>query len=334
MPAILPGAGGAQEALRVGVPDRPPFVMPAGDMWEGIAVDLWRLSAEELGLDYAYVEMPLADAAEALAEGRVDVMLGVDAGPALERQSDLTQPIYTATLGVVSEPVSRVLDTARAFLSWRFVRIVLWLSVLLLGVGALVWAIERRRNEEQFHADPARGLGDGFWWAGVTLTTIGYGDKAPVTVLGRAVAMLWMLIGLAVSASLTAAVVTVSGAQNEPTDDLSDRVVASVEGTSAARHLARIGADLRLYETVEGAVAALEDGTVEAAAAAAPALRHAVDASDLGRRVLTTTRDPHYVVMALPDGSPLTEPLNVVLLTLLAGEAGEGVIERYLPVDG
>ena len=44
----------------------------------------------------------------------------------------------------------------------------------------------------------------------MTLTTIGYGDKSPKTLLGRVVAMLWMLTGLAVSAALTAAVVTLA----------------------------------------------------------------------------------------------------------------------------
>ena len=289
------------------------------------------MAAEELDLAYAYVDVPRGEAAAALASGAADLVLAVDADAALEAEADLTQPLYTATLGVVSDRRSRILETARAFASWRFVRIVLGLSALLLVVGALLWLVERRRNEEQFHRGPLEGLGDGFWWAGVTLTTIGYGDKAPITFLGRTVAMLWMLIGLAVSASLTAAVVTVAGAQEEPTDALTDRVVATVEGSSAALYLERIGARVRTFGDAAAALDALGTQGIEAVATAAPALRQAVAEANSGHRVRTTSEDPHYVAIALPEGSELKEPLDRLLLSLLTGEAGQGVIGRYLP---
>jgi len=39
-------------------------------------------------------------------------------------------------------------------------------------------------------------LFDSFWWAMVTVTTIGYGDIYPVTTAGRIVAMILMLVGI------------------------------------------------------------------------------------------------------------------------------------------
>ena len=318
--------------MRVGVPDRPPFASRSADgTYEGIAVDLWRLAAEELDLAYDYVELPRAEAAAALRSGAADLVLAVDATPELEAEADLTQPFYTATLGVVSNRTSRLLTVATGFVSWRFLQIVLALSALLLAVGAVVWLIERRGNEEQFHRAPLKGLGDGFWWAGVTLTTIGYGDKAPITPLGRAVAMLWMLIGLAVSAALTAAIVTLADVEGGPNEDLEDRAVATVADTSAALYLERVGADVEGYATAAAALDALGDGEVDAVAAAAPSLRHAVSESGSGRQVRTTQLDPHYLVMALPEGSELREPLSRVLLRLVTGESGQAVVERYLP---
>jgi voltage-gated potassium channel len=46
--------------------------------------------------------------------------------------------------------------------------------------------------------------GDAVWWALTTVTTVGYGDKYPVTVSGRVVAVGLMLVGISLLAIITA----------------------------------------------------------------------------------------------------------------------------------
>jgi len=54
-------------------------------------------------------------------------------------------------------------------------------------------------------------FGDALWWSATTVTTVGYGDRYPVTTEGRFVAVALMLVGIAavgaVIASITAWVV-------------------------------------------------------------------------------------------------------------------------------
>ncbi|MFG1932188.1 potassium channel family protein [Mycobacterium sp. NPDC048908] len=49
-----------------------------------------------------------------------------------------------------------------------------------------------------------RNLGDAMWWAVTTVTTVGYGDKSPVTPMGKLVAVALMIGGIALVGSVTA----------------------------------------------------------------------------------------------------------------------------------
>jgi voltage-gated potassium channel len=62
-----------------------------------------------------------------------------------------------------------------------------------------------------------KSLWDSFWWAMVTVSTVGYGDIYPVTTGGRLTAMLLMLIGVGVLGSYVAAITNyVVGNRSEP----------------------------------------------------------------------------------------------------------------------
>ena len=45
-------------------------------------------------------------------------------------------------------------------------------------------------------------LGNAFWWAVITITTVGYGDYTPVTTIGRIIAIVVMFSGISIVVSL------------------------------------------------------------------------------------------------------------------------------------
>jgi voltage-gated potassium channel len=45
---------------------------------------------------------------------------------------------------------------------------------------------------------------DALWWAGATITTVGYGDIYPITAVGRVIAIFTMLVGISTLAVITA----------------------------------------------------------------------------------------------------------------------------------
>jgi hypothetical protein len=56
------------------------------------------------------------------------------------------------------------------------------------------------------HGAKLHNFGQGIWWAVVTVTTVGYGDRFPVTAFGQGVAVLLMLTGIDLIGTLTATV--------------------------------------------------------------------------------------------------------------------------------
>lgn len=73
----------------------------------------------------------------------------------------------------------------------RIAVLAMWIMVLVVIFGTLMYVIEGQ--EHGFTSIPTS-----IYWAIVTLTTVGYGDVVPETVLGKAVAALIMLLGYSI----------------------------------------------------------------------------------------------------------------------------------------
>ncbi len=62
-------------------------------------------------------------------------------------------------------------------------------TATILG-GLSIYLVEVRLNQQ------IATVGDGLWWALVTVTTVGFGDITPVTFLGRIIGACLMVAGM------------------------------------------------------------------------------------------------------------------------------------------
>jgi voltage-gated potassium channel len=83
---------------------------------------------------------------------------------------------------------------------WR----ALWVIILVTLVFVVVGAIAMRLVEP----DVFTNIGDALWFSVVTVSTVGYGDIVPESTIGRFVASVIMIFGLAFVPAVTAVVVS------------------------------------------------------------------------------------------------------------------------------
>jgi len=75
-------------------------------------------------------------------------------------------------------------------------------GAIVCGLGAVaVLDAERGAADAKIQT-----FGDALWWAATTVTTVGYGDRFPVTGSGRIIAVVLMLVGIGVVGTVTASV--------------------------------------------------------------------------------------------------------------------------------
>jgi voltage-gated potassium channel len=109
--------------------------------------------------------------------------------------------------------VTRAIQAERRLTTPQILRSVALFTVFAVFIAG---AVEATVDSGDF-----KNYWDGFWWAVVTVTTVGYGDMTPTTVSGRIVAMLLMIVGIGFLAVLTATV----AARFVQTDTESDEVL-------------------------------------------------------------------------------------------------------------
>ncbi|WP_229665202.1 transporter substrate-binding domain-containing protein [Croceicoccus mobilis] len=334
-----PSSDSSGDTMIVATREAPPFAMRTADgKWEGLAIGLWDEIAQKEGYDYRLVEADLSDMIDGLPRGEYDASVGALTITAeREKQVDFTHAFHSTGFGIaVKSGGPDWLSLLASFFSMSFLMGLAPLILVLGFVGFLFWMAERRRNEEEFPRD-IRGLGSGFWFSAVTMTTVGYGDKAPRTPAGKIVALVWMFAALLITSTFTGMLASsltagrLGGEISSPAD-LLDKKVGVIGDSAAEQWLAQDGiASDASFDDASAGLAALEDGEIDAFVHDDPLLRYLLRKSDLGDvRLLPGSFGRQDYGIALPPGSPLRETIDRDLLEQIEGEEWKGMLTRAL----
>ncbi|GAA4194481.1 hypothetical protein GCM10022288_30030 [Gryllotalpicola kribbensis] len=149
-------------------------------------------------------------------------------------------------LAIVALPILRPLRLLRVAAAFtvlqRRVGVALRGRIVIYAVGAavlLIYVAALAELEAEYgHGGRVQTIGDALWWAIVTITTVGYGDAIPVTLVGKLVAVCLMFGGVAligvVSATLASWIVERVSEQEE-----------AQEQAVTAQHFAELREEIR-----------------------------------------------------------------------------------------
>lgn len=341
-PAQAQSAAPAAREIVVATKEAPPFAMKSSDGdWTGIAIDLWKRTGDQLGMHTTFREyQTVPEMLAAVSGGSADAAIAaITVTSEREKSVDFTQPFYSSGLGVAVPANKEIewLSILRGIFTLHFLEAVSVLIFIAAAVGSAIWFIERR--ETPHFSEGAKGLGTGLWWSASAMTQAAAADKAPATLWGRLLGMLWMIASIIIIASFTAGITSQLAAKRleaavRTSADLAAVRTGSVSSTNAFDYLTGEHIDVRAYPSVSAGLEALKAGKLDAFVYDRPILEWNVRkafADDV--QVLDKLFEHENYAIAVPQGSALRQQIDFAIVDELRGPAWRDVLLRYLGQD-
>ena len=334
--AVAPVCAAADLRAVVGVAPFPPHVMDEGDRLSGFDIDIWNEIADSLDLESEFRIMPFERLLQAIERREVDVALaGISVTHDRELNMDFSVPYMNTGLRIltrinVDSPIVRLI---RSVSTLSVLAPLIYLLGFIIVCAHVLYFVER--GSPAIEPDYFPGIFEAAWCILATITTVGYGDIAPVRWIGRFVAFLVMGIGISLFgvavAELSSGLMMqelkgdISGPQ-----DLRDRPVATVAGSTSAQAGRSFRARMREVSRIEEGFDLLATGDVDAVLFdAAPLMRHARQDANRTVVVVGPLIEPQFYAIAFPQGSPLREFVNQALLKIFENGEYEAIYGHW-----
>lgn len=331
------------DQLLVGIAGNEPFVFQNNTSSKGIAIEIWEEMANKKSWDFQYKEYDtVEEALHALNKGKLDVVVGpISITSQRLEYMRFSQPFYNSSLAIVSRVDELNLwQKVKPLFSIKLLIAVAIFLIILGLVGTLLWLAERKASPDQFPSKPAAGIGTGMWLAIVTMSTTGYGDKAPITLAGRIIAGSWMIISIIFATSMVAGIastLTLSSMGSSTVsnvEQLAGRKVATIAASPSEAFLKEYSAKVTGVGNLKEAMTKLNNKEVDAVVYDRPQLLYYMkNHKDEDIFIAKAEYYKQGYGFAFPSDSKLVYDANRVLLDLAEHQQVENIVHYYLERD-
>lgn len=267
--------------INIAIKEFPPFVFKE---LKGFCIDMSNFICKKNNLVPKYVRYDsVPDVLDAIESRECHIAFsGITITAGREKRFDFSQPFFDSGLFIaVKTEKSKNYTGLYKDISKLIAYSIIMLFCALTVVAHTIWYIEKNDDHTRsFSTRYTKGIMDAYWWAVVTMTTVGYGDKYPKKVSGKLIAAIWMIIGIMWFATFTATLsssLTIDRIEQGKINDLSDlknMPVGVIRGTTSENYLHFHEVKIYLAENLDDLVESLESQTVKAIVYDAPALMY------------------------------------------------------------
>ena len=310
--------------LKVGIPikDSEPYIIEKEQKIEGMVVDIWENLAKTKNIEYELVYQDnYQRAIDAVVEGKLDIFVGpIAVTPARLEKVEFTLPIQENEVVLLSKSEAPSLwMRIKPFIGIASLSSLGILIISICIVGHLIWLAERNKNPESFPRDYVRGVSNGIWFSMVTMTTVGYGDYAPVTNMGRFISTVWMLITMLALSSITAGLASAftlslsnqSSPKFSGVQDLRGSTIANVRGWANGKWAIYYGANIIEVQTLDEAIGLVAENQVDGFISDRSSLTYYLKQNpQINLSISDFLVSTVFYSFALPKNSDLTNQLN------------------------
>lgn len=329
----------SEKTLRVVTNHFPPLVIIDEEKYTGFSIDFWDAIASELDINYTIESRKnVQDLIDSVIAEEAEVAIaGISMTAEREKIIDFSHPYFSSGLKILvsGKQASPFVLFLRSFFSPTLWNTIGFLIIVTIMCAHLMWFLERKKNSEMFPKKYFKGIWESFWWSIVTLVTVGYGDKTPITFGGRVLATLWMLTGILLISYFTASVssdLTFRRLQANIRNyqDLADKKVGTVRNTTSVQFLKTIDAQVITYNNIQEAYTALNNQEITAIVYDAPVLMYYTQQNtDETLKVIGNMFDIQDYGIVLKLNSIYRQPINEAILKLREDGTFEEIYQRW-----
>jgi polar amino acid transport system substrate-binding protein len=329
----------SKDTLNVVVTLFEPFAMKQrinNDPWKyvGFDIELWEMIAKEINVETKIIESSFENIFKYVESGTADIgMSAISINYSREKNYDFSTPYKKSGLGILvkNEKNYNIIKSLKGLFTGNFLKVWIALFVFVIITAHLIWLAER--GSDAFDDKYKTGIWQGLWWAFVTVSTVGYGDKVPKKPFSKVVAVFVIMAGIAVAGlafGQLSAIIEMDASEYSITckENLKGKKVGCVKNTTSVKAVNKLGAYCVDKEHIEHVVDQLEKGEVDAVVFDIPVLEY-IAKNNPNVIVVSKPFDLQDYGILMIQGSSRKEEIDQAILYLIENGKHQELKEKW-----